>query len=325
VWRCGGADLREPGYDVRAEVAHEPDGVCGRVAERQDVHLVDAGGGQLAHPLEEPGGVLCRVERVRQHDRATDPVVVRAEVGAVAAQHVELVPDVLGHGLASDDQVAGIAVRRHQAQGLLLAVAADHHGDPVERLRGAHGLGKLVVRAVEATVVVAPHLPDDAQCLLESLEPLLEGREGDAVGEVLELVPRRADAEGRSAAGEHVQGGDDLGEQSGVPVGDAGHQQLQLDAARVRCQEAQGGVALEHRFLCAAEHPQLEVVVHQREVVDSGLLDRGPEGGQHRGDAGRAVGGAEAHLVHAEPHRAPSVTPVSSALTSQSLRARSRS
>src|SRR4029079_61918 len=51
VWRCGGSDLREPGYDVRAEDAHEPDGVRGRVAERQDVHLVDAGGGQLAHPL----------------------------------------------------------------------------------------------------------------------------------------------------------------------------------------------------------------------------------------------------------------------------------
>jgi hypothetical protein len=97
------------------------------------------------------------------------------------------------------------------------------------------------------------------------------------------------------------------------------------DGAGVGGEEPERRVALEHRVVVAAEHSQLEVVVHQGEVVDPGFLDRAPEVGEHRGDAFRAVGCAEGHQVHAEPHRATSLTPVSSALTSQSLLARSRS
>ena len=105
---------------------------------------------------------------------------------------------------------------------------------------------------VEGPVVVAPHLAHDLQGLLEPLEPLGQRRERHAEGAVLALVPGRADAEGGPPAGEHVEGRHDLGEQAGVAVGHAGHQQLQLDRRGVRREEAERGVALEHRVLGAA-------------------------------------------------------------------------
>ena len=88
-----------------------------------------------------------------------------------------------------------------------------------------------VVLPVERPVVVAPHLVHDLQRLLEPLEPLRQRRERHAERQVLALVPGGADAEHGPAAGQHVERGDDLGEQARVPVGDAGDEQLQLDGA----------------------------------------------------------------------------------------------
>jgi hypothetical protein len=61
-------------------------------------------------------------------------------------------------------------------------------------------------------VVVAGHLQEDLQRLLESLEPLCGRRERQAEADRLVLVPRGTDAEPRPAAGEHVERRDALGE-----------------------------------------------------------------------------------------------------------------
>ena len=71
--------------------------------------------------------------------------------------------------------------------------------------------------------------------------------------------------EHRPAAAEHVEGGDDLGQQSGVAVGDAGDQQAELEVAGLPGQEAERGVALEHRLGRTAELLHLEPVVHHRQ------------------------------------------------------------
>ena len=102
--------------------------------------------------------------------------------------------------------------------------------------------------ALVRTVVVAPHLEADLQRLLEALEALGQRRERHAEAEVLALVPGGTDAELGPAAREHVEGGDDLGQQPGVAVGDAGDEQPAAACRSVlRGHEAEGRVALEHR------------------------------------------------------------------------------
>ena len=44
---------------------------------------------------------------------------------------------------------------------------------------------------------------------------------------MLALVPGRAEAEHGPAAGEHIERGDDLGEQPGMAIGDAGDEQAE--------------------------------------------------------------------------------------------------
>jgi len=101
---------------------------------------------------------------------------------------------------------------------------------------------------------------------------------------VLTLVPGGADAQEGPATAEHVEGGDDLGEQPGVPVGDAGDEQAEVEVAGLSGQEAERGVALEHRLGWAAERLHLEPVVHHRQRAHAALVggaghvgERGPE------------------------------------------------
>jgi hypothetical protein len=67
-----------------------------------------------------------------------------------------------------------------------------------------------LIRAVEAYL----------QRLLQTLEALGHRWERDAEATVLALVPGGADPEPSAAPGEHVEGGNDLGEQTRVPVGE---------------------------------------------------------------------------------------------------------
>ena len=101
--------------------------------------------------------------------------------------------------------------------------------------------------------------------LLEPLEPLRDRIERNSEGEVLTLVPRRADPEHRAPAGEHVERRHDLREQAWVAVGDAGDEQPERHRLRAAGDVAERRVPLEHRVLGACELLHLEVVVHARE------------------------------------------------------------
>ena len=147
---------------------------------------------------------------------------------------------------------------------------------------------------------------------------------------MLALVPRGADPEHRASAGQDVQGRHDLREQSGVPVGHAGDQRLQLDGAGVGGEEAQGGVRLEHRRRRVAQtHAfHLEVVVHDRQVVQTGFLRRTTDLGHGRRDRRDSSGKTEVHQVHADSHRdslrGRAIVPTTSCLRRDARRTASR-
>src|SRR4029079_19737677 len=67
-------------------------------------------------------------------------------------------------------------------------------------------LFKLIVRALERARITAECLVRKLQDFLESLEALLEWRQGHAQGMVLLLEPGGADAEEGAPFGQHVQG-----------------------------------------------------------------------------------------------------------------------
>jgi drug/metabolite transporter (DMT)-like permease len=290
------ADVGQGPDDLLAQLGDEP----GRVGHRVgDLDQVDPELGVLLHLAQEAADVALGVNPAE--DRLLDGVVVAPLGVAVRAEHVELVADVR-HRRA--EQVARVGVLRDQAQGLLLPSPADEdrRARRLQRPRDADRLRQLVVLALVGAVVVAPHLLADLQRLLEPLEPLGDRRVRHAEGAVLALVPGRADAEHRPAAGQHVEGGDDLGEQTRVPVGDPADKQAEPQPLGLGGDEVQHRVALEHRVARGREVLHLEVVVHRGEPAEPGLLgrdrgvaDRGPQGGT-------AVGVAEIHEVHAEFH-----------------------
>src|SRR5205807_2556118 len=80
----------------------------------------------------------------------------------------ELRPQLFGAG----EEVAGVRVLSHKAQRLALAAASEEDPRPGhrERLRGVERPGHLVVLALERSLVVAPHLQDDLDGLLQALE-----------------------------------------------------------------------------------------------------------------------------------------------------------
>jgi hypothetical protein len=122
---------------------------------------------------------------------------------------------------------------------------------------------------------------------------------------MLTLVPGCADAELGPAARHHVKGGDDLRQQPGVTVGDTGDQQPQADALGAPGQEAEGGVALEHRLATIGELLHLEVVVHQRERRAPGILGLTRRTRKDRSDGLRTAGKGEVGEVDTQFHSAP--------------------
>ena len=183
-----------------------------------------------------------------------DAVVVAALGRAVLAQHVELMGDV---GECGAEDVARVGVPRHQPQRLLLAAAADHDRRPgsAQRRRHAQRLGELVVPPLVRPVVVAPHLLADLQRLLQPLEPLADRHHRHAQAALLPLVPGRADAQPGPAAGQHVQRGDDLRQQPGMPVHHAGDEHPERHPLGLRGDVAERRVRLQHRLLGRAPPP----------------------------------------------------------------------
>ena len=116
---------------------------------------------------------------------------------------------------------------------------------------------------------------------------------------MLPLIPGGADAEHGPAAGQHVQGRDDLGEQPRSPVGDTGDEQAERDPAGLPGEVAQTGVALRHGLGRGAELLHLEPVIHHAEPGAANVI-RGPGGrGERRGQVRGAAGQGEVGEVDA--------------------------
>jgi hypothetical protein len=84
------------------------------------------------------------------------------------------------------------------------------------------------VPAPVRALVAAPHLQADLQGLLQPLEPLGDRRERDASPRDSSSFQAGADAEPGPAAGQHVQRGDDLGQDARVTVDRPGDQREEL-------------------------------------------------------------------------------------------------
>src|SRR5581483_9156202 len=201
---------------------------------------------------------------------------VAADVGAVAFEDVELVP----HPFGVAEDVAGVAVARHQPQRAPLPAPADEDRDPApDRLRVVEHLLHPVVAALERRRRLGEHGPADLEGLLEAVEALAGGREVVAVAGVLVVVPGRPDPEDGPAGGDDVEGGDDLGQQRRVAVGDAGHHRAERRPRRAGGEGPEQRVGLEHRVLLRPDHPDLVEVVHHPDRVEAVLLGGGGDAG----------------------------------------------
>ena len=150
---------RQPWYDQLGDLLSELD----RVPVRHGLHLGRTQRRVLGHVGQERVDVHQR--RSCDQNGFLDAVVVPVGVGAMLAQHVELVRDLGGVGA---EHISRVGVAGHQPQRPLLAPAADHDRrvGPADRRGHAQRLGQLVVLAVERAVVLAPHLQADPQRFL---------------------------------------------------------------------------------------------------------------------------------------------------------------
>lgn len=79
------------------------------------------------------------------------------------------------------EDVACVGVLGHEAQGLALATAADKdvRVRSTEHCRRVERASQSIMAPLESTLILAPHLQADLQCLLETLKALAERREGE--------------------------------------------------------------------------------------------------------------------------------------------------
>ena len=251
--------------------------VLGPHVEGAGLHPFDA-----AQQFEGPSRLLGGVG---DHERGQAADGDRRRVApdglAVLVQDGHLVTD---GGRVTED-VAVVGVLRHQAQRALLSAPADEDGRPA-RLDGAGevpGLVHRVVLAVEGDDLVAEHGPADLHRLLEPVEALAGGGELDPETLVLDVVPGRPDPEHGPPRADDVEGGDDLGQQRRVAVGDPGHHGAQPDAAGARRQATEQRVGLQHGLGGAAQGGELVEVVHHPQRLEArrlgghGLLGHGLE------------------------------------------------
>ena len=131
-----------------------------------------------------------------------------------------------------------------------------------------------------------------------------------------------------AALGQHVQGGDQLGQHSRLPVADRGHPGQQLHLRGARGQVAQRGVGLQHVVLGRADHLDLPDVVHHADPGEALLLGLGGDPGQVVGQPGCAGRKGEVRDVQTDLHsvlpRCPSTAgPISNLARSPGRRGRS--
>lgn len=289
-----GLEVGEAGHDLLADPRDKRD----RITAGDENNGVNAEPGVRIHLAEEPGRVGEGI--ARRQDRSLDGARVPPLGVAVPAQHVQLVRDLRGVG---GEQVAGVRVTGDQPQRLALPFPTDEdrRGRLGDRPRLTDRLSKPVVAALERAVVVAPHLPADLQRLLQAFEPLGHGRERHPQPAVLPLIPGSADPELSPATRQHIQGGDDFGQQTRMAVSHPGNQQPECDRLSMGSHETQRGVALQHRI--SDRHPfHLKPMIHQRDRRHPRVL-RGL-GGARQGWADRLgrPGPGETHDMDADTH-----------------------
>jgi hypothetical protein len=137
-------------------------------------------------------------------------------------------------------------------------------------------------------LVALPHLVGDLQGFLQLLETLGGGGEGYAQAAALLLVPAGADAQRGAAAGQHVQGGDDLEQQSRMPVVHPGDLRAEPDFRGDAGQEGERRVTLQHLVLRRADVLDLEEVVHHPQRVEPRVVG----GLRHCGELRAEMGGS---------------------------------
>jgi hypothetical protein len=145
-----------------------------------------ASGNDLGHRLAT-GADVDDVEH------STLDVIVRPPDGiAMMLQHVELVTDYVG--AHAGEQIARVAILGDEAQGFLLAPAADQDGRMRlgERLRAVERLSQSKMSAGIRRCLARPHLFGNLQSLLQPLESFLERRERHAEAAGFTREPRRA-------------------------------------------------------------------------------------------------------------------------------------
>ena len=101
---------------------------------------------------------------------------------------------------------------------------------------------------------------------------------------------------------EHVEGGDDLGQQAGMPVGHSRDEEAEGDGLGVAGHEPERRVPLQHRVRGRSHLIHLEPVIHQCEPRHADLLGCPRRGGQCRGDRLRRAREVEADVVDADTH-----------------------
>ena len=126
--------------------------------------------------------------------------------------------------------------------------------------------------------------------VLEHLEPLTEGREGEPQASRLLLVPGGTEAEPCTSAGEHVERGRRLHPQARRTVVDPTDHQAKACPLRERREVAERGPALQHRLLGAADDPDLEEVVHHPDGVEPGIVGLAGNAGEGGADGGSPPG-----------------------------------
>src|SRR5258706_14105838 len=133
-----------------------------------------------ADPLTAP-----RLDRVR----------VSPDLGAVLPEDL----DLSLHRLWWPEAVPHVGVLRRRAQRLLFAAAADHDRQPLlHRPRVQHRVLELVVLAFVRHALAVEERARDLCSLCEAARALARRPEVDAVGLVLGLIPRCANAEDRA-------------------------------------------------------------------------------------------------------------------------------
>src|SRR5688500_13076541 len=143
-----------------------------------------------------------------------------------------------------------------------------------------------------------------AERVLQPLEALLERRERESQALRLMHVPRGADPEPCPPAAEDVEGGGGLDPQSRRAVVHATDHETDAGTLRVRRDEAERRLALEHRRFGWTEAADLEEMVHDPDRVEADVVGRSRHTGERGADGRRAARPRELVDLEAEFHGA---------------------